>query len=543
MVSTLLVGSSSFLRAQETGGSGELPPLEVENITVVGRRTLTLPAARKGEVYDSTIYRLPDGDTLLFGPRISNLEGAGGRLPEYQEFALPLHLDGEASMGTYISPRALVRAEYRRPDFDVAGIVDYRGTNGHIDSARAGSLLVGASGGLQIGDPELADASFRASGDFTYLSDSYFLYGNSATPYDRSRSTTRLVLGVRNLEEKPIGVDVKLDLAGTTVDDRLRDSLSEVTALVPTFSGDLSFGTDSLRVRTGLDYMATSLQYSVPTQTPAYFNVHGDLEWRPVEKFFLTGGVFYASGGNSDSGSTTMVMPRLSARYEVSPTISLFAWYAPELRPASYHDMLMRSPYVNREILLHPERVTMRLGGGIRLGTEPMTIEARVVVEKAENTPVVTASDTLGDLRYGYVASRKVGAEGSLRLALLPGMELNADAAIGAAVDDVTDKQLPMRPVVDLRGRLDYRLDSEIGLFASLLFQSERNVALVDAGIPQDRRTIPATIALGGGASYRFHPNVEAFAEVTNLLAYSYDLWQNYSAPGFELRGGVRVNL
>ena len=408
--------------------------------------------------------------------------------------------------------------------------------------------MFGVGGGLKIGDRELTDMQFRAYGDVEYIADDYFLYGNTRTPYDRSRSATRFTVGIRNLEAEPLGVDLKLDVGSISLGDALGDSTDEVSALTPFFRGKVSYGTDSLRITGRLDFMTTSLQYGSPAQTPAFLHAGGDVEWRPVDKLFLTLGAFYASGQHSDSGSTDMISPRVSIRYELRPTLSLFAWYAPELRPASYRDMITRAPYVRREIALRPEDVSLRLGGGIRISTEPLTVEARLVVEQAENTPVVVVGDSLsgalgafGDLRYEYVASRTIAAEGSLRMPLIPGMSLNADASIGTSVQRSSDRQLPMRPTLDLRGRLDYALNPELDLFASVLFQSARNTTLDTAGLPAGMSEIDAVFALGGGAAYRIHEKVQAFAELTNLFNQSYDLWQNYSAPGLELRGGVRV--
>ena len=36
-------------------------------ITIVGKKAITLPFARKGEIYDVNIYQAPPPDTLLLG--------------------------------------------------------------------------------------------------------------------------------------------------------------------------------------------------------------------------------------------------------------------------------------------------------------------------------------------------------------------------------------------------------------------------------------------------------------------------------------------
>lgn len=521
-------------------GPGELPPLEIENVTVIGRRMVVLPKARKGEVYDTTLYVLPPGDTLLFGERISNLGGTGGTLPAFGEFESPLKLDAEASLGSFLSPRALVRAEYIRPTFDVTGTVDYRGTAGHVDSAEASSLLIGASISKAFGDEELPLNRFRLYGGFERLGDSYFLYGNTVTPFDRSRAITKFNIGLRSEEDLPVEFSIDLGLDHSSVEDRDVDTVRDVSATTPAFSADVAgLITDStLRATGGVDFLTTSMNYSVPTLTPAYISLRGGLEWRPSPGLMIAGGLFYANGEHSDSGSTSLVMPRFAARYEVNPALSLFAWFAPELRAPTYRERIMHAPYVDREIVLRPERVPVSMVAGTRFSFVDVVVEARGRYETAEGTPVIVATAP-GDLTYAFVDSRTMGIEGSIRMKIAEAVTVTGDAIFRTAVDDSTDEQLPMTPAVDVRGRLDFALSPELDIFGSLIFQSAQQTALGQPPFGD----IPARFLLGGGGSYRLMENLQAFAEISNLLNYKHDLWQNYSAPGLEVRGGVRMTF
>lgn len=540
LVVLLLVAAAVTLLAQTPGG--ELPTLEIDEVVVTRDRTISLPPAKKGEVYDSTIYRLPTGDTVIFGERVSNLARSGGALPTYREFASPLTIDLEASLGSYLSPRALLRGEYQQRSFDVAGMLDYRGTEGHLDSARAGSILLQATGGLLIGADEITPARFRATADVSYLGDSYFLYGNRSGAADRSRSTARFITSLESQEDQEFGVSVKLDVGSTSISDRLRDTTREASALTPAFAGRVSYGSDSLRISGGLQYMTTSLDYGTTTQTPAYLHLRGDVEWRPAERLYLSLGGFYANGGFSDSGSATVVSGRVGARYIISPLLSAFVWFTPELRPAAYRDMVMRAPYVARTLTLRPESVPIRLGGGIRVSEESFSLEARMVIEQAENTPVVVA-DTTGGLRYDYVTSRTIGGEASIQMKLIEQLQLDADLFIGEAVNRADDALLPMHPSVDLRGRAEYAITEQFSGIAILQFQTEQRTIIAPTDLPSNQQTIAARFLLGAGINYRVNDNFQAFAEVTNLLGTQYDLWHGYEGPGIELRAGVRVKF
>jgi outer membrane receptor for ferrienterochelin and colicin len=230
-------------------------------------------------------------------------------------------------------------------------------------------------------------------------------------------------------------------------------------------------------------------------------------------------------------------------RYELNETISLFGWFIPELRAPSYRNRIMEAPYVDREIVLKPESVPVRLAGGVRLTTEPMVIEARATFESAVNTPVVTAASTAGHLRYDHVDTRTVGAEGSIQLHVIPNIDIEGDAVIRSATVVDLDQQVPMTPQIDLRGRINYAVTPAIELFGTLDFKTAQQTTLADSLFNDDLRQIPARFLLGGGGSYKVSDVFELFVGISNLLNYSYDWWQNYSAPGFEIRGGVRGRL
>lgn len=270
------------------------------------------------------------------------------------------------------------------------------------------------------------------------------------------------------------------------------------------------------------------------------------VEWSPSAGLYVTAGGVVAHGRFSDSGSSTLLMPRGAIRFEASKNLAIFARFAPELRAPSYRSRIMRAPYVNREITLRPEKVLLYGAGGIRLAAGSFNIEAEAFFEKGENTPVVTLAEGAGELRWIHRDSRTFGLRGGVRAGFGEKISLQGELTLANAVDEETDEQLPMRPVIEARGRVDIALTDRLGVFGTLTFLSERNVtfdpALLPTGIEQ---TIDPQFLPGAGAEYRLieSPNLSLFAEVTNLLAQSYQWWQNYEAPGLELRVGGRARF
>lgn len=531
----LLLGTTADLVAQ----GGGVPPLEIGDVTVIGRRTLILPKARKGEVFDTSHYVLPAGDTLLFGPRISNFEGTAGSLPGYREFAPPVRGLVELSLGSYMSPRALLRGEYAERMFDVGGELDYRSTAGHIDSAEASGLRFLVHGGAIVGDTLPPLRRFRVSGEFEHQGESYFLYGSDRSPFDRSRAMTGIAVALRSQEAHPIAYEARLRYNRTSVDDRGVDTIVTAAATEPSF--DLAIAADVAEQVRGcfeFSFSTSSLRYNAPTQTTSDVALTASVEWTPAPLFYLSAGLLYGSGKQSDSGSTSIFLPRIGGRYALDESLTIFGAFAPELRPALYRKLLRAAPYVDREITLRPEEAPVRLVGGIRYADERITLEGRGFYESAENTPFVVADTAgAGRLRYEYVASTTAGVEASMMMAPRGDLRISAEARIMATKADTLNRGLPMRPTMDLRGDAIWKTTPEIEIHASLLYQSERRVRLID------EETIGTRLLLGIGGLYTIIPNLDVIADVSNLLGVTYDLWENYSAPGFEFRAGIRYRV
>lgn len=544
-LAALLLGAiAAPCDAQETGGDA-LPPLDVENVTIVGTRVIKLPAARKSEVVDSSVYILPAGDSLIFGERVSNFGGPGGSLPQYREFDPPATATLEGSFGTFLSPRARAHGELVKKPFDAMATVDYRATAGHTDSAEARSLLLDLQTGMLLGGDDPSVPRVRVGAGVDNVSDNYYLFGTRRSPYDRARSATRISASLQSAQDALVDYDLYLSMAQTSVEDRLGDSTWEASATAPGFGLALGAGSDTLRGRLSIDYLITSFMYRESVPTPNFVRVAGEAEYQPVAGLYLTAGLGYYGGQNSDSGSATLLMPRVAARYSAitatagQPALSLFAWFAPEMRPASYRDRIMQAPYVDRELLLKPERVPVSLTAGARYSTLKLGMEARATFEQAENTPVVAAdSAAVGALRWAHVDSRTLAALVTMNFEPADRWTAGLDLQARSSVARSTDEQLPMVPKIDFNMHATYMPDDALVFNASVRWVSEMSTTL--GATP---RSIPSRFVVDLGALYRLGRRLELFGEATNLLAQRYRLWEGYSAPGLELRGGARLRF
>lgn len=523
----------------------QLPTLEIESVTVIGRRVVVLPTARKGEVIDSTIYDLPPNDSLLHGARLSNLGGTGGVLPGYRELEAPARMSVEASIGSFFSPRARAHAELIRKGFDLSGTVDYRGTAGHIDSAEASSLMLAATGSLVIEGDAFVPRQ-RLTAELERIGDGYFLYGNPATPYDRSRNALRVGIGLQSEEDRSMNYALDLNLARTSVEDRLADSSATATALSPQVA--LRLGgiriIDPLELLLRASYTTTSLEYGTATRSPSHFSLglDGRLELSPM--LSMRAGLIYQAAGSSDSGtaSASLLMPRVAVRYDLDSALSLNAAFTPELRIPSYRDMIMESPYVERQIVLRPEKVPLDLTIGARYLVEGVALEAGIFMEQKENTPAVVV-DADSSLSYRHFDVSAQGVRASALIERIPGITLLLEGRFGSATESESDRTLPMHSVIDLRGNVHYAMSSALDLSANLRFRSSRPVVTGDTLAAATTRDLPAYLLLDLGASYAVLPNLDIVAAVTNVTGTAWEIFPGYTAPGLEVRAGARLEF
>src|SRR5207247_800198 len=106
----------SPVRSQEQQASpkdttGALPRLEIPEITIVGKKAIALPFARKGEIFDVHLYEPPAPDTSLIGDR-QTLSIPIGSLPRDEEHQQPWRASLEGSLGSFSTGKLLAYVDY-----------------------------------------------------------------------------------------------------------------------------------------------------------------------------------------------------------------------------------------------------------------------------------------------------------------------------------------------------------------------------------------------------------------------------------------------
>ena len=542
----LLFALSVPLGAQTGGGSG----LEVPVVELVYERPVVLPPSRKGEVLDTLFYQPISDESMIFGQRISNLYGDGGPLPIEGEFDDPLVLNVEASLGTYISPLGRISAEYARERWNVRGLVALGSTGGHVDGAEGRGLRIEAGGEYQIQGRLPSPGKARIGGALLYRGDDYSLYGRSTGSLDRRRSLVDVDIDLTSETDLSFDYALMLGIEGVDIDDDSVGFARNAAAFSPEFGGRFRIGDDSLNVAASLRYRNTSLDYVTPSDDVGFLEAAGRGEWGAAKGLFVTLGAIAASGGYSDGDTTvgtsaTLIMPRASARYEISRSLAIYGRFAPELRAPSYRARMMRAPYVDANMPLRPEKLPLALAAGLRIGTGETDLELEGAFETTENSPVVTLGDAAGILEYTHRDASILRLQGSFRTRMNDDLTVNGRITVEKATDDVTDRQLPMRPILSARAIAIWDFTERLTLDADILFEGEQNVTFDATTLPTGVTdgTLGSRFLLGVGGTYALTSGFDLFARLSNGIGQIYESWQGYEAPGIEVRGGVRGRL
>jgi len=525
------------LRAQ--GGEGQLPPLQIEDVTVIGKKSVALPKSRKGEVTDTTRYVLPAGDSLALGPRVSSLTGSGGELPRYREGERPLHARAEFSIGTFVSPHLRLGGEWIEPRWDLGAHIDYRGTTGFRDSTEASALGFDAGASVLLGDNTSPFGTMRLRAGVERLGENYILYGNTAAPYDRSRSFTSFALDLAREDAGAFTYRMRLEYASTALDDRIVDTIPSVSAAEPRLLLEVGAPIDSaFSVQGRVAFGSTSLQYALPTTSLASTLLEAGMQWKVSPELSVAAGAGFASAGASDSSGThSLFLYHLVGRYALSPELALSGGISSEMRDARYRERLLAAPYVDREIVLVPERVPLRLTAGGEYRSELFSAGGNLLFEASEGTPVVVRDSVPGALRYAATSTTSIGLELNAASRLTEQIELRGEARIRSA-RDTAERHVPMLPSFELGLQGRYHLTDAITLGADL-----RGIGARAVSFDPTAEMLPAMMLLDLNGEWKLQSHIALTAAVNNLLASKPMLWDNYVGQGLELRVGARFDF
>jgi len=541
----LLTGFFAFgvnVRAQSATGQERpeakdtvgLPRLEIPEITIVGKKAITLPFARKGEIYDVNVYEAPPPDTGLLGVRES-VPLPRGTLSRYEEHQVPWRASVEGSFGSFSTGVLGAYFDYKSQQWGIYGNGVYRTTQGHTINAS------GSTSGLDVRAHSLIATdndvlkTLRVSGGVGLRHDAYGMFGLPDLSTRRTRNNVSFGAEIGSANQHGNVVDLSLDARVWNITDRQPGNDSDVSVVSPDLRG--SVRTDIQDVQLGADvmYRGSSLNYRNASQSPSLLGVAAGARWKVSDQWSVRVGGIYHNGSGSDGMTTTLVAPTAILQFKASQDREWIFWFQPELHLTTYDEHIRENPYLIREILLRPEKRPIHLGTSVSFRTDRAAIQLRGSFTHSTNRDITLADS--GRIRLEYADADQVAIEGSGSIDLPTGTKVKCTGIVQPGHETGTSVQLPMIPIIELKGRAEQDLAIAATLSASAEYMSRRNVDR--AG----NQTLGDVFLLGCGVSTRAIPRAVVSFGIGNLLNSGYELWSGYSAPGRQFTLEAKINL
>jgi hypothetical protein len=513
-----------------------LPTLEIPEITIIGKKAITLPFARKGEIFDVSVAGVPAPDSSLLESRPA-INLPIGALPRYDEPLVPLHLSAEGTVGNFgtFGGRAFVKYVSGLWGFD--GDAGYSTTQGHVDNSASNAFrLNGRARSIVATDNDLLK-SFRLSLGTRFIHDSYGMFGIRDSSPDRSRNNFALDIALRSLDHRTNDIGIAFSADISSVSDSYAGYDSSVSVVSPSLG--VTYETDlggSLRLMSELRYASSALNYDHSVQSPSCASFDAGMQWKVAEGWYLEAGGTFASATGSSGQSPSLVAPFGILRWIMDADREIRLWIRPEMSCPTYSSLIRSNPYLGREMLLEPERKPVNFGGSFWYNSSWIDIECSASFAHTSGTPVILA-DTAGHLKVAAADANVASAEAAGTIHPSDASSVRFTAAIRPSYFDGTTTLLTMNPLVALGARAEYSIGLPATVWCSADFTSRQNVDVTGENTLGDR------VVIGAGASTSVLPRTLLSVEAGNLFNMGYEWWRGYEAPGVTLRVNARVNF
>lgn len=512
----------------------ELPPLEIPEITIVGKKAITLPFARKGEIYDVNIYEASQADTGLLMDRPAAPLPVGS-LPRYQQREMPWRASLEGSFGSFATGNADAYVDYKSQRWGIAGHGGFGSTNGHAGNSNGRATRLGLNYHSLVKTDNDILRTFRVNFGADYMRETYGMFGSTDTLTERRRNHFDFHGKLATIQRAGVVLDARLGVKLWKITDSQIAGDSDVSVASPTLSTMFASDIGSLRFLGDLSYTSSSLDYNRAAESPSLLSFSGGFRWTIQNKFLIQLGAMYAGGSDSQGGNKTLVAPTGLIKWDLNPGQTLGLWFRPEILLRTYDDEITRNPYLVQDLELRPERKPINFGGSLWYNNGIVTMEVRGSFSKSSNHAITLADS--GRIKLEYVDALQTVLEGEGSLKPTANTRLTFTGTLQPSTEDGSTTQLPMTPLVKIVGRGELELTRPFIIWSSLEYQSKRNVDR------QGTNTLGDLVLLGAGASTSIIPRTMLTLEISNLLNTAYEWWSGYVAPGRRIMAGAKIGL
>ncbi len=514
--------------------SQEMPKLEIPEITIIGKKAITLPFARKGETYDVNIYKAPEFNQSLIGDRITFVLPKG-KFARYEERRQPLRLALDGTFGSLPIAKFNTYLDHNTLDWGLTGRAGYGTTSGHVKNADANSFNAEANAYSLINTDNDLLKTLRLAFGLGLSADKYKLFGRQDTVPDRSRNNTAINIQLGSMRQQSVIVDVGLNANITTLTDEFKGQRFKVNTFSPNLNSLFGFDIGGSRLTSEFNYKSSALDFE-DLQTPSLVSLVFRSQWNYSESMQFTIGGTYAVGSGSDGSSKSLIRPNAFVRWQMSEGNEISFWYEPKMEIRNYLENFNIVPYLDRKINLNPEISPLQLGFAYNLTSEKYAIETRASFIKTSNKTIVVADNNR--LVLDYVEALQTTLQINGKLELIQNLLLKGSGTLQPTYVVGKSEQLPMIPLFKSKISSEYTFSIPLTISTTFEYWTKQNVTL-DPVSP----AIGEVFLLGLGATSRIIPRTFITFEISNLLNTKYFWWEGYKAPGIQFLLSAQVNV
>ncbi|GEM_PF-2050412 len=542
-------------QTQPGDSSMALPQLEIPEITIVGKKAITLPFARKGEIYDVNIYQAAPPDSSLLGERLATAL-PNGSMPRDEEKRVPIHAAVQGAFGSFSSGTLRAFLDYERGRWNFSGNTGYASTEGHVDNSKATLFDIDLNAKTLISTDNDVLKTLRFLGGMSFSTEKY---GMSAySDLQRSRSNFSINTSLSSLDRRGIAIDLGLETKFSGVTDSDPNNELKVTSVSPNLTSAVALNIGKLRWTTDVAFHSISLDYSTPTQSVTLFDVTSSMHWKVADAWSATLGFVFNDGSDYAGTTRTIALPTASLEWKSGNDKQFTFWWKPKMQMNTYDDWIAYNPYLFRELPIQPERIPINLGVSFAMSTQLLDVSANVSYAEYSNKSVIvgtpqiaepassTSINSLQALLLTYAEANQTKFEINATYKPVEKFNINFSGCIQPTFATGESDQLPMTPLFMVNSKIAYELPKPITLWAGIETWGNRNVvypAIASSFSNSVSTTIDGVALLNIGASTTIVPRTELSASVRNLLDLTYDWWANYPAPGLQFSIQAKVNL
>lgn len=504
----------------------EMPKLEIPEITIVGKKAITLPFARKGEIFDIHRYVAPPADTSLLGER-GPLKLPIVSLQRLRHDLSPWRFNVEGGIGSIPSANASGSFEYRKPRWNVVGKGGFNTTQGHVDNAQATLMNIqGKAQAIIETDNDLLK-TLRGTVGMNATHRNYGMFGISTPTPKRTANNVEFNAGIGSMQQQGSVVSLQFETDAWNVSDEASGNVSSLTAVTPELKAALATDFGVVRFSSEAKYSNTEYDVQSGSSSQSLWEIQGAAEWKLKQTLTIRAGGIAASSSGSLAGTQNLLMPFGIVRWDIGNGKALSVWWKPSMALPSYGDLFRVNPYLVRTLNIEPSKTLVHFGGLLTYQDNNFLIEVTGLFKVIDNKEILVADDS-GRIRLEYAGNSvlQTQLQWNSTLSLTSKARLKSWGTFQQIHERGVSVQLPMNPALNIVGKAELDVTEAIMLWSGLEYKGKQNADR--AGV----YTLNDAFLMNSGASYRIAKPFLISAEVSNILNTTYSWWNKYPAPG-----------